>query len=577
MTPLAARRPASLTRPKETAFPGAAAADVHPGATAGRRDTWVSPHRALVAVLALGLCLYHASAILDFGIGRVDGKLYPLVDDDVMISMRFGRQLARGEGLVYNPGERVEGFTNPLLTLSTAALHLLPVEPRILPGLLMGMNVVLSLTILWMLLRFWGDTAAGRVAGVVAGVFYVALPSHAWYAHAGYEVYMQMAILLYSVWRIDRFRPIHAIVLGLLPLSHGTALVMWAVLVAAILLFARGSWGRAWMLAGLAVIPFAAYELFRLAYYGESLPNTYWLKAGAGSLRGGAHHAAAWLLAVAPVAALGVYAVLTSFSAKRWLMALLIVVHGLSVVSLGGDILPQFRFLLPCSLLLVALAGAGAADFLKLPWQRYARSIGPATGWSRLPTARAAVVAALIAMAIGTTVYTYRKEAPGFQAQRRWNIRHIATGLALNENTRPDDVVALFGLGFTGYFGDRFTIDMLGKADHHIARQTPVPGRPIGHNKTDIDYVLSREPAYVEMNLSPARFADRPWLTRQQQSDQYGYVFDLALEPAFRERYAVRLNDREGRRVPFAVRAGMPATPWRVPDAFYANLEPWAE
>src|SRR6266550_3321989 len=37
--------------------------------------------------------------------------------DDAYISYRYARNFARGLGLVYNPGERIEGYTNFLWTL----------------------------------------------------------------------------------------------------------------------------------------------------------------------------------------------------------------------------------------------------------------------------------------------------------------------------------------------------------------------------------------------------------------------------------------------------------------------------
>lgn len=41
--------------------------------------------------------------------------------DDAFIPFRYARNLAEGYGLVYNPGEFVEGFTNLLWTLLVAA------------------------------------------------------------------------------------------------------------------------------------------------------------------------------------------------------------------------------------------------------------------------------------------------------------------------------------------------------------------------------------------------------------------------------------------------------------------------
>src|SRR6185503_2635792 len=51
--------------------------------------------------------------------------------DDGMISMTYARNLARGHGLVWNPGEQpVQGFSNPGVTLAMAAIHLLPIDAR---------------------------------------------------------------------------------------------------------------------------------------------------------------------------------------------------------------------------------------------------------------------------------------------------------------------------------------------------------------------------------------------------------------------------------------------------------------
>ena len=43
--------------------------------------------------------------------------------DDAFISFEYARNLAEGNGLVFNDGERVEGFSNLLWTLLLAAVH----------------------------------------------------------------------------------------------------------------------------------------------------------------------------------------------------------------------------------------------------------------------------------------------------------------------------------------------------------------------------------------------------------------------------------------------------------------------
>lgn len=43
--------------------------------------------------------------------------LFPHITDDAYISFRYATRLAEGHGLTFNPGEWVEGFSNPLWTL----------------------------------------------------------------------------------------------------------------------------------------------------------------------------------------------------------------------------------------------------------------------------------------------------------------------------------------------------------------------------------------------------------------------------------------------------------------------------
>ena len=56
----------------------------------------------------------------------VDGQRIFWLDDDQMISMRYARHVAEGLGPVWNPGERVEGYTNPAWMLVMAGVHLVP-------------------------------------------------------------------------------------------------------------------------------------------------------------------------------------------------------------------------------------------------------------------------------------------------------------------------------------------------------------------------------------------------------------------------------------------------------------------
>ena len=66
--------------------------------------------------------------------------------DDTFITLRFARNLVEGHGLVFNPGERVEGYTSLTLVLISALLLELRIDP------VLGLCVLSGAMAAWALL-----------------------------------------------------------------------------------------------------------------------------------------------------------------------------------------------------------------------------------------------------------------------------------------------------------------------------------------------------------------------------------------------------------------------------------------
>src|SRR4051794_33888811 len=83
----------------------------------------LDPLDSLVLAAALfGLAyLFYENTMLASRV--IDGTRYFWLDDDMMISMTYARNLAEGHGLVWRPGDHGEGYTNFLWTLVMAAVH----------------------------------------------------------------------------------------------------------------------------------------------------------------------------------------------------------------------------------------------------------------------------------------------------------------------------------------------------------------------------------------------------------------------------------------------------------------------
>ena len=90
--------------------------------------------------------------------------LPPAPQDDAFISFRYASNLLAGHGLVYNPGEWVEGFTNLSWTLLSAVVMAAGIDPVVgmaaLGTMALGGMVVVAAAV--------GSRAAGLMGAAVA-------------------------------------------------------------------------------------------------------------------------------------------------------------------------------------------------------------------------------------------------------------------------------------------------------------------------------------------------------------------------------------------------------------------------
>lgn len=446
----------------------------------------------------------------------IAGQRYFWLNDDMMISMRYARNLVRGNGLVWNPGERVEGYTNLLWTLYMALLHGLafPTPWISLVVLLTNLGIALAtLPLLSRLVHLLGGGLLAKVATLAAFVFSAHTMS---ITVEGFETPLLTCLFLLALTRIlaevaaNRPRPSTYLLLGVLPLVHSDALILAALLGMAALMLTPDR--RAVLrYAPLAVLFPLAQELFQLAYYGDLLPNTYYLKAtrwtgripfGVGYVRDFAR--SYWTLAV-----LAAGSVAMARDRLRTVLAAVVMIHLGYVAYIGGDVFYGFRFFQPTLPVMAALAFRGVEE---LPFPVVTRAMACLVTLATLPL----------------LLFNYReltRPAPQLVGQ-------LQIGLLLKQDTPAHALVGDVAAGSIFYFSDRPGVDFLGKSDKRIAHESAItsgvsPGP--GHNKMDYDYAIGeRKPAYVvaffkwpqdaallvhEVN-GPAAYAGRLYINR---------------------------------------------------------------
>ncbi|MHB8080458.1 MAG: hypothetical protein ACYDIE_14545 [Candidatus Krumholzibacteriia bacterium] len=486
--------------------------------------------------------------------------------DDAYISFRYARNLLDGHGLVFNPGDPVEGYSNLLWVLLSAGGMAAGLDPLLwarLLGFAAAAATALLLPGLALRLAAAAPPAArpaahpaARPAGGVpparaawaAALLLAACGPVACWSLAGLETPL-FGLLIVAAWRaaLDR-RPATAGVLGvLLTLTRpeGIALALafaaWAALPPAA--GRRRGLGVAIVAAGEA-----AQLLWRHAYYGAWLPNTFYAKTGdlAGQLRTGLPYVAAfllfWVLPWAAVAAATGPAVRARlWRAADWRRSLLLLAVWIAYVALvGGDMLGMFRFFAPLLPLLIA---CGAALL-----------VAAAPG---LPPRRLVTVVTLLAVVSLASSFLPLKERRLVTAHLSlrnfggWKL--AAEGLA--RDLPPGSTIALSPVGYIPWRTGFVTYDILGLTDRHIAhRRMAFTQGYAGHEKHDGAYILSRRPDYLL--LGNVDVTDRP---RREPMRPFARELDIFQSPVFQREYVpVYLELPGGRYLNLFKRADLP-------------------
>ena len=118
-------------------------------------------------------------AVLPIAAGLVETLRRAWVCDDVFISFRYVDHLLRGQGLVFNPGERVEGYTHFLWVILLAACNRLGFDlvalGRYLPILFFAATLVVLAQRAWRLRAGAWMGLPIAASGLATGFGFIAL------------------------------------------------------------------------------------------------------------------------------------------------------------------------------------------------------------------------------------------------------------------------------------------------------------------------------------------------------------------------------------------------------------------
>ena len=200
--------------------------------------------------------------------------------DDAYITFRVIHNFLHGHGLRYNVAERVQVFTHPLWLCLLAPAHFLTGEAyysSVFLSMAVSIAAVLALAF---------GVARSTASGLFAITVLVLSRAFVDYSTSGLEnplTHLLLAVFALTYFR-GTFTPRRLFWLGLTACLGTTTRMDTLLLYLPALAYAAAK-ARSWKATAamaLGFLPFAAWELFALFYYGFPFPNTAYAKLGAG-------------------------------------------------------------------------------------------------------------------------------------------------------------------------------------------------------------------------------------------------------------------------------------------------------
>jgi hypothetical protein len=430
-----------------------------------------------------------------YGYTHADLSGHAWGSDDAYIAYRYARNLAEGRGLVFNPGERVEGYSNLLYVLLVSLGFLGGLRDTAIYPFATFLNVVFILGALLVFARFV-RSESGEAKSAAAALLFALSPAVWVWAASGMETALVILLQVALVAAVEQAaeaetRPSIAVCVVVMIASILVRADGFVAPVLGVLYLVLRRRNRAALNAAAAVfLCLVIYVSWRVAYYGYAFPNTFYVKvsdtfthrllyATVELARLSVHDG--FLLYLAAIG-LGLYRFgkealrhgLRSAGDKSF--ALFFVVGWLGYwLSIGGDYFDE-RFLvilIPLSLF-VLLKGV------------------------ELPRPRAMVLPVVMIGVLGLTPLALDSRF-GYASAKydRW----VTLGDYLRDRY-AGETLAIDAAGKVPFYSGLKTIDMLGLNDPVIAHEQSRYFLP-GHSKFDPDYVLSRRPDLIAAWMAP--------------------------------------------------------------------------
>jgi len=430
------------------------------------------------------------------------GIFFNWISDDAFISYRYAENFSSGHGLVFNPGEKIEGYSNFLWVMIASFLNILGLSPLLSSKFI---SYFISLLIIFLVFK---TSQAFRLNKLTSSLCALALSfssSIAYYSMSGLETVLYTFLLILGVFLNEKYenKPAQKDLFILYVVLLAVAItrpegILYLLISSGYHFSKRIITKKGITLKKILMVQFFSFSVYgfliilRYWYYSDLLPNTFYAKPKGTFVEmeynafytnfTNALLSGSFLLI--PI----FFLLISKKHSKKYLFSILFCIGQIIFMSYAGDWMAFGRFFLPILpivfILFFSLLSSTMTDLKKYNTKLLQKFI----------------YITLIILLAGSNAYqTERaitnKDVYPYLVMNSSFLIHL--GKWLKQNFPQETVIALRRQGAVPYYSRMKSIDILGLTEKEMARIIYKEKDIILENKINAEYIVNRKPDVI--------------------------------------------------------------------------------
>lgn len=438
----------------------------------------------------------------------IHALLYNFTQDDSFIIFRYAKNFANGYGLVFNIGEKVEGYTCFLWTILMGFIIYIGQDPVLFSkvfGLIFSFG---SISITYLISKRISQSSF-FLFPFISVLLLVSNGAFALWTISGMETSMFLFFMLTGIyfyileWYDNRNVMLSAFSFALASLTRPEGLFIFGLTLVHRLWYSyhikkfKMKKHFQWVCSFLIIV--VPHVLLRILYYGYPFPNTFYAKSGMSwfYIQSGVDYTVKFLqqYGLFGIALILPCAVLYFRRDRLWYSYFVLIIIALTayVISIGGDVLLENRFFIPIFPLMYIFIQEALYDVCQFR-KKVRGALRKEMLW----------IVASILIVMSLLLYTALLPKKSLSKSRDImsaivrKFKNVAEYIEVSGQSNI--TIAATGVGALAYYSNATVIDMFGLTDEHIAHHPEfVKGlsSPNKEQRYNASYVLSKKPDFI--------------------------------------------------------------------------------